>query len=83
MLTFKYVYCTKSNSDKPLFSEFLKNIRIGNLIYLIAQWLEFFTECFNSIACTSGDLVIQLQHGFSFKKSKTMQHRAQKLTNKF
>ena len=28
-------------------------------------------------AATSGNLVIQVQHGFSLKKNRMMQHRAQ------
>ena len=35
------------------------------------------------VACTSGNLVIQVQHRFSFKKNRMMQHRTQKLTTKF
>ena len=32
---------------------------------------------------TSGNVVIQVQHGFSLKKNRMMQHWAQKLTTKF
>ena len=59
---------------------------VDNRGNLYAEYLRkgfFCLDYLIVIVATSGNLVIQVQHGFSLKKNRMMQHRAQKLTTKF